>query len=98
MDNIRKMTATIAKDGDKAMEAVEQVREAADTAWGKGREAWNDLNVQTKEALTGAQESAEEAWEDAQKLVQKHPGKAVGLALLVGVVIGGALIAIRNLE
>ena len=91
-DNIRKMSDTITKDGDGA---VEHVREIADTAWEKGRQAWKDLNVQGKEAMSGAQKSTEEAWEDAQKLVQKHPGKTVGIALLVGAAIG-ALLAYRS--
>lgn len=87
-DNIRKMADTITKDGEGAME---RVREVADTAWEKGRQTWKDLSVQGKEAIAGAQKSTEEAWEDAQKLVQKHPGKTVGIALLVGAAIGALL-------
>ena len=91
-DNIRKMADTITKDGDSALE---HVRDVADNAWEKGRQAWKDLSVQGKDAMAGAQKSTEEAWEDAQKLVQKHPGKAVGIALAVGVAIG-ALLAFRK--
>lgn len=92
MNNNQKMTDTISKDGDKAMD---RVREVADTAWEKGRETWKELTGQGKDAIAGAQKNAEEAWEDAQKLVQKHPGKAVGIALLVGSAIG-ALFAFRR--
>jgi len=92
MDNARKMAETFSKDGDKALD---RVREVADSAWEKGRETWKDLSAQGKDALTGAKKSAEEAWEDAQKLVQKHPGKAVGIALLVGAALG-ALMVLRK--
>ena len=95
MDHMRKMTDTISKDGDKA---IERIQDVADTAWEKGREAWKDLSIRSKDAMAGAQKSSEEAWEDAQKLVQKHPGKAVGLALLAGALIGAAFVAMRNNE
>lgn len=92
MDHIQKAAGTITKDGDKAMERVHEV---AETAWEKGRATWNDLSAQGKQAMAGAQKSAEDAWEDAQKLVQKHPGKSVGIALLVGAAVG-ALLAFRK--
>ena len=88
MDNNRKLTETITKDGDGA---IERVRGVANTAWEKGRQTWKDLRGQSKDAVAGAQKSAQEAWEDAQKFVQKHPGKAVGIALLVGAGIGALL-------
>jgi ElaB/YqjD/DUF883 family membrane-anchored ribosome-binding protein len=91
-DNVRKMADTITKDGDAALD---HVRDVADNAWEKGRQAWKDLSVQGKDAMAGAQKSTEEAWEDAQRLVQKHPGKTVGIALLVGAAIG-ALLAFRK--
>jgi ElaB/YqjD/DUF883 family membrane-anchored ribosome-binding protein len=91
-DNVRKMTDTITKDGDGA---IERINDVAENAWQKGRETWKDLNAQGKEAMAGAQKNAEEAWEDARKLVQKHPAKSVGVALLVGVAIG-ALLAFRT--
>ena len=92
MEHNQKMSATIDKDGDKALE---RVRDVADTAWDKSRETWKDLSARGKEAMSGAQKSAEEAWEDARKLVQKHPAKVVGIALLVGTAIG-ALLAFRR--
>ena len=92
MENSRKMAETLTKDGDKALE---RVREVADTAWEKGQETWKDLNNQGKEVMAEAQKSAEEAWEDAQALVQKHPGKTVGIALLIGAALG-ALLAFRK--
>ena len=73
-----------------------RIRDVADTAWEKGRETWKDLSVQGKEAMAGAQKSAKEAWEDAQKLLQKHPGKAVGIALLVGAAVGALLTFRKN--
>ncbi len=95
MDTIHKMTQTLTKDKDNA---IERVREVADNAWEKGRKTWKELRGQSQEAIDQAQKSAEEVWGDTRKLVQKYPGKAVGLALLVGVVIGGALVAMRNNE
>ena len=94
MDHIQKTAGTITKDGDKAMERVQDV---AETAWERGLGTWNDLSAQGKQAMAGAQKSAEDVWEDAQKLVQKHPGKSVGIALLVGAVVG-VLLAFRKSE
>jgi ElaB/YqjD/DUF883 family membrane-anchored ribosome-binding protein len=82
MDDIRNAGATISKDGEKARK---HIHEAADTAWEKSRETLTDLRDQGKEA-----------WGDAQKLLQKHPGKAVGLALLAGAAIGCVLMAIGS--
>jgi ElaB/YqjD/DUF883 family membrane-anchored ribosome-binding protein len=91
-DNVRKMADTITKDGDNALDRVQDVTE---NAWQRGREGWKDLSAQSKLALTGAQKNAEEAWEDAQQLVQKHPAKTVSIALLIGAAIG-ALLAFRK--
>lgn len=93
MDNIQKMTGTITKDGEKA---IERVQDITDTAWQKGRDTWNELSAQGKEAMAGAQKSAQDAWEDAQQLVQKYPAKSVGIALLVGAAIGALLAFRRN--
>lgn len=90
MDTIVK---TFTKDRDNG---IQRVRDVADNAMEKGRDTWNDLRNQGKAAFAKAQTSAKEAWEDSQKLLQKHPGKAVGLALIVGAVIGGALMTLRN--
>ena len=95
MDTIHKMTQTLTKDKDHALE---RVREVADTAWDKGLETWKEIRGQGQDAIDHAQKSAQEAWADTQKLVQKHPGKAVGVAFLVGAIIGGAVIAMRNNE
>jgi ElaB/YqjD/DUF883 family membrane-anchored ribosome-binding protein len=92
MEHIQKITETLSKDGDTAFG---RAREVADIALEKGRETWKEMNAQGKEAISQAQKSAGEAWEDAQKLVQKHPGKAVGIALLVGAAVG-ALLAFRK--
>jgi ElaB/YqjD/DUF883 family membrane-anchored ribosome-binding protein len=55
-------------------------RDAAETAW---------------DSLKDVRGQGEAAWEDTQKLVRKYPGKAIGLALLAGTVIG-ALLAFRS--
>ena len=95
MDAIRKTTETLTKDENKA---VERGRNVADTACEKGRDLWKDLRGQGQEAMAGARRSAKEALDGTQELLQKHPGKAVGVALFVGVVIGGALMAMWNNE
>jgi ElaB/YqjD/DUF883 family membrane-anchored ribosome-binding protein len=95
MDNIQKIMGTVVKDGNNIAERVDQV---TDTALEKGRQTWKELSAQSKEVMANAQKSTQEAWEDAQQLVQKHPGKAIGIALLVGAAVGaiGALLSFRN--
>jgi ElaB/YqjD/DUF883 family membrane-anchored ribosome-binding protein len=95
MDNMRKMTETLAKDGDQF---VERVNEVADSTRKNGHKTWKELSAQGKEAWDGAQKSTQEAWEDAHILVKKHPGKAMSLALTLGAIIGAAFIALRNNE
>jgi ElaB/YqjD/DUF883 family membrane-anchored ribosome-binding protein len=95
MDNVRKVTETLIKDRDKA---IARVHDVADTAWEKGLETWNELRDQGQAAMGQAQKSAQEVWDDTRKLVQKHPGEAVGLAFLAGTFIGGALMAMRHNE
>jgi ElaB/YqjD/DUF883 family membrane-anchored ribosome-binding protein len=93
MDTIRKVTQTLTKDGDKAMERIHDV---ADSAREKGRETWEELRDQGRQALDYAQKNVRDTWDDTEKLVQKHPGKAVGLALMVGVAIGSVLVALQK--
>ena len=42
-------------------------------------------------AIEDLKDQTEEIWEDAEKMVKKHPARAIGLTLLVGVVIGALL-------
>jgi len=93
MEDTRHVGATLSKNGEKA---EERIRETADTAMEKGRATLKELSHQGKEAMARAQKGAKETWDDAQKLLHKHPGKAVGLALLVGAAIGGAIMAMRK--
>ncbi len=76
------MNDTITKEGEKAMD---RVREVSENALEKSRET-----------LSKARASGQEVWEDAEEFVQKHPGKAVGIAALVGVFIGGVLAMTRK--
>ena len=46
------------------------------------------LSKEVNKTWKKIQEQGKEAAEDTRKLIQKHPGKAVGLAVLVGAVIG----------
>jgi len=92
MDTNRKMTETISKDGDTIRE---RVGEFANSALEKGRQTWNDLRDQGQAGLSKARKTVREGWDDSRQLVQKHPGKAVGVALMVGAAIG-ALFSIRR--
>jgi len=87
------MTETLTRDGDKAME---RVRDVAENALGRGRRTWKALTGQGQDVIDQAEKNVLEAREDAEKLIRKHPGKAVGLALLVGVAMGAAIVGIRK--
>src|SRR5258708_2633888 len=91
---------------DKAEEILEEGRremaKAAEMAKAKGQEAWeaarqksqkawNDIRNTGLDTLDDVRDRTEELWDDAEKLVKKHPARAIGLTLLVGVVIGTLL-------
>ena len=78
----------MAKAADLAKEKGEEAWEAARK---KGREAWDEVRATGLNALDDARDKGEEVWEDASKLIRKHPTRAIGLTLLVGVVIGSLL-------
>ena len=79
----------------EVQKAQERVRDIAESALEKGRETIKEARERGQDALENVRERGEETWEDAQKLVRKHPGKAIGIALLGGTVVG-ALIALRS--
>jgi ElaB/YqjD/DUF883 family membrane-anchored ribosome-binding protein len=93
MENIRKSVDTLIKDGNKALE---QVNDIAESAWEKGRETFKEVRHQGEEAIAPARRGAREAWDKTLKLVQEHPRKSIGLAVLAGVVIGAALLSMRK--
>jgi ElaB/YqjD/DUF883 family membrane-anchored ribosome-binding protein len=47
--------------------------------------AWDDVK-----------DRGEEVWDDAERLIKKHPSRALGLSLLVGVIIGSLLARDRD--
>lgn len=91
---------------DKAQELLEEGRremaKAAEMAREKGQDAWQAAQKKGRQVLDEARASGmnvvddlkdqtEEIWDDAEKMVKKHPARAIGLTLLVGVVIGALL-------
>jgi ElaB/YqjD/DUF883 family membrane-anchored ribosome-binding protein len=78
----------MAKAAEMAKEKGEEAREAARA---KSREAWEEVRAKGLNAIDDVRDKSEEIWEDAEKLVKKHPARALGLTLLVGVVIGALL-------
>ena len=76
--------------------AKEKGQEAWDSARAKSREAWEEARAAGLNAIDDVRDKSEELWEDAEKMVKKHPGRAIGLTLLVGVVIGALLTRDRD--
>ena len=74
MEDMKKNAESLSKEVNKIGERLQGV---LDKGRENGREAWEKVQARGKEAA-----------EDTRKLIQKHPGKAVGLAVLVGAVIG----------
>ena len=81
------------EQGQKEMaKAAEMAKAKGEEAWEaarqKSREAWDDVRASGLNTLDDVRDKGEEVWEDAEKIVKKHPARALGLTLLVGVVIG----------
>jgi ElaB/YqjD/DUF883 family membrane-anchored ribosome-binding protein len=93
MESIRKLTDTLAKDGNQVIERAEDM---AQSMLDKSRETLKELRTQGMEAIDQVQENSQKAWDGARKLVQKHPAKSLGLVLLAGVLVGGVLMAMRK--
>ena len=72
-------------------EAQQKGRDAWVNAKAKGMENWEDAKTAGLDALEDARERGEEAFRDAEKIVKKYPGRAVGLSVLVGVLLGALL-------
>lgn len=81
MENTRKNNEPLTTEVSRI---GERLRGALEEGRENGQEAWNKI-----------QERGREAAENARKLVQKHPGKAVGLALFIGAALG-ALVSFRR--
>jgi ElaB/YqjD/DUF883 family membrane-anchored ribosome-binding protein len=84
------------EEGRKEMaKATEMAKEKGQEAWEaarkKSRAAWDEARATGLNALDDVRDRGEEIWEDAEKLIKKHPARAIGLTLLVGVVIGTLL-------
>lgn len=84
------------EQGRKEMaKAAEMAREKGEDAWfaaqKKGRQVLEEARANGMNAIDDLKDQTEEIWEDAEKLVKKHPARAIGLTLLVGVVIGALL-------
>jgi len=81
MEDVRKNNESLSKEANKI---GERLQGALTQGRENGREAWKKIQARGKEAL-----------EDTQKLIQKHPVKAVGLAVFIGAVFG-ALVSFRR--
>jgi len=85
------------KEMSKAVElAKERGQDAFDQARRKGQQAWEDAKVAGGRAWGEAKDRGEEAWEDAERFVRKYPSRAVGLALIVGVIVGSLIARDRD--
>jgi ElaB/YqjD/DUF883 family membrane-anchored ribosome-binding protein len=81
------------EEGRRQMsKAAEMAKEKGEDAWDaarkKGQQAWDEVRASGMNAWEDVKDKGEEMWEDAEKLIKKHPSRALGLSLLVGVVIG----------
>jgi ElaB/YqjD/DUF883 family membrane-anchored ribosome-binding protein len=84
------------EEGQREMaKAAEMAKEKGQEAWEaarkKSRQAWDEVRANGLNALDDVRDKSDEIWEDAEKLVKKHPARAMGLTLLIGVVIGSLL-------
>jgi ElaB/YqjD/DUF883 family membrane-anchored ribosome-binding protein len=92
MEDNRKTADALIKEVAKTRDLA---RDVAENTWEKGRESLKDLRERGEESIQEIREQGEAIWDDTQKLVRKYPGKAIGLALLVGTVVG-AFISLRS--
>jgi ElaB/YqjD/DUF883 family membrane-anchored ribosome-binding protein len=88
-------------EGQREMaKAAAMAKDKGEEAWAaarkKGKEAWGEVRAKGLNALDDARDKGEELLEDAEKIVKKNPGRAVGLALLAGIVVGALLIRDRD--
>jgi len=81
MENARKNNESSTKEANRVGERLQGILTEGRE---NGREAWKNIQARGKESM-----------DDVQKLIQKHPGKAVGLAVLIGAVFG-ALVSFRR--
>jgi ElaB/YqjD/DUF883 family membrane-anchored ribosome-binding protein len=79
------------KGADVWGEAQQKGQEVWTNARARGMEKWEDARDNSREAVQHARERGEEAVEDAEKLVKKYPGRAVGLSVFLGVLLGALL-------
>ena len=84
------------EEGQREMaKAAEMAKEKGQEAWEaarkKSRQAWDEVRASGLNSLDDARDKGEEIWEDAEKLVKKHPARAMGLTLFIGVIIGSLL-------
>ena|ERR1039458_4947752 len=92
IDKAQEMLELGRREMAKAAEmAKEKGQEAWEAARKQSREAWEEVRATGLNALDDVRDQSDEMWEDAEKLVKKHPARAIGLTLLVGVVIGALL-------
>lgn len=91
-DTIEKARALLEQGRREMARAAELARgkgaDAIETARTKTKEAWESVREKGLNALDDAKDKSEEVWQDTEKLVKKHPGRALGVCLMAGIVIG----------
>jgi ElaB/YqjD/DUF883 family membrane-anchored ribosome-binding protein len=79
--DLAKATSAAKEQGEEVWHAAQRkAQETLDEAIEKGSIAWEDIKDQ-----------GEVVWKDTEKLVRRHPTRALGIALLAGVFLGAFL-------
>ncbi len=80
------------KEMAKAAEiAREKGEDALIAARKRGQEVWDEARANGMNTIDDLRDQGEEIWDDAQKAIKKHPARAIGFSILVGLVIGAFL-------
>jgi len=91
-DTIEKARELLEEGRKEMARAAEMAREkghdALDAARAKSKEAWESVRSKGLNAMDDIKDKSEEVWEDTEKLVKRHPGRALGISLMAGIVIG----------
>lgn len=81
--------------GGNIMANINEIKQTIGESVEKVREQLDDAKEQWDETAEKVKEKGEQTWRDVSRFVQKNPGQAIGLSLLVGALVG-ALWASRD--
>jgi len=68
--------------------AENEIENAIDDTFPHAEEAIENAKAKVKNLWSDAQSNGRKTWGRTKGFIQKHPAKAVGLAVLLGVVVG----------